>query len=149
MKHGFYKNLNTTFFVLLAIGSAASIADNYRWINQQGEPVYSDRPPPAGVDVEVVKTQSMPRNTAVEDESAALETDSGANTGSTAPGNPATNPGTTNAALCEQAKMNLLVLDGPDAVNVRNDQGNVVELSSSEREIARRTAQAKIDIYCT
>ncbi|MBT5005843.1 MAG: DUF4124 domain-containing protein, partial [Halieaceae bacterium] len=40
--------------------SAYSLADtiHYRWLNERGFTVYSDRPPPEGVNYEVVSSES-------------------------------------------------------------------------------------------
>ncbi len=49
----------TAVISLLALAHNAS-AQNvyYRWMDDRGNPVHSDRPPPQGVDYEVVKTGS-------------------------------------------------------------------------------------------
>ena len=46
--------------LLLVLGTVNSSAqtNHYRWVNAQGETVFSDRPPPAGIDYEVVSTIS-------------------------------------------------------------------------------------------
>ena len=50
---------------------------HYRWLNDRGEPVYSDRPPPQGVEYEVMSTtSSFKRAVSAEEGAVPLETES-------------------------------------------------------------------------
>ncbi len=120
---------------------------HYKWVNERGEPVYSDRPPPKGVDYEVVSTQSSFKRIVSGDEGAVpLETDPRV-------GNEFEQVNTRqkskkNPELCQRAKTNLDALTTSDQVKVRNAQGEVRMLSPEEMEIERQTARAQIDVYC-
>jgi hypothetical protein len=143
LKSSFRNNLSAAMLLLVATGSIESVADNnqYRWENSRGEAVFSDRPPPNGIDYEVVGSQSTLNRVVSEDEGADP-------LGVNPVDNSDKERNAENLALCEGAKMNLAALAGTNKVSVRNDQGEVVELSPEGREIARQTAEAKIDIYC-
>ena len=129
--------------------SAPGLASSthYKWINERGEPVYSDRPPPKGVDYEVVSTQSSFKRIVSGDEGAVpLETESRV-------GNEFDQVNTQqkskkNPELCQRAKTNLEALTTSDQVKVRNAQGEVRTLSPEEMEVERQTARAQIDVYC-
>jgi len=151
LKHGFRKNLGAALLLVMAVGSIESVADSnhYRWINSRGEPVFSDRPPPKGVDYEVISTRSTLKRVVSADEGAVpLEVNPSASNEFDAVDSAEEGRSKKNTALCERAKMNLLALEGDNKVSVRNEQGEVSELSPEAREIARQTAKATIDIYC-
>jgi hypothetical protein len=119
----------------------ASETNHYRWSNERGEPIYSDRPPPKGTDYEVISSSSrLKRSVSAEEGAVPPELTPEAADGS--------GGSKKNTGLCEKAKMNLLSLQGTHKVSVRDDQGQVRELSPQEREIAKQTAQATIDMYC-
>jgi len=151
LKHDFRKNLNAALLLVMAIGSVESVADSnhYRWINSRGEPVYSDRPPPKGVDYEVISTQSTLKRVVSGDEGAVpLEVNPSASNDFDPVDSAEEGRSKKNSALCERAKMNLVALEAPRKATVRNDQGEQRELSPQEREVAKQTAKAQIDAYC-
>jgi hypothetical protein len=53
-----------------------------------------------------------------------------------------------NSELCEQAKMNLISLEAKRTLNIRNDKGELKELTPAEREVALQVATAQKDVYC-
>ena len=58
MKQVYRYSVNALLVLLLTAGSLAAVAatNYYRWIDERGNTIHSDRPPPAGVDYEVVRT---------------------------------------------------------------------------------------------
>jgi hypothetical protein len=138
--------------VLVATGTwAAQVAAgdvHYRWLNDRGQPVYSDRPPPQGVDYEVVSTSSTFKRAVSADEGAVpLEVESRVgnefeqiNTADKGPGK--------NPELCARARQDLEALTSADQVKVRNDQGEVRLLSPEEMQIERVRAQEQVKVYC-
>jgi hypothetical protein len=140
----------TTSLLLLFANSAVCDADSthYTWRNERGQPVYSDRPPPKGVDYEVISSSSTFKRVVSGEEGAVpLETDP-------SPSNQFDQVKKTesntrkNPELCQRAKNNLEALTSSDQVKVRNNQGEVRMLSPAEMEIERQTARAQESVYC-
>jgi hypothetical protein len=130
-------------------GMLAAETDHYRWLNERGQPVYSDRPPPKGVNYEVISSSSNLKRVVSADEGAVpLETKSSVGNQFDSVSNSKERPSTKNTELCTRATMNLIALESEGTINVRNDQGEVKALSPQEREIARQTAKAQKGIYC-
>jgi hypothetical protein len=138
-------------FSLLLGGSMASSAGSthYRWINDRGEPVFSDRPPPQGVDYEVISTQSSFKRVVPGEEGAVpLEVEPTVGNEFEQVSTAQAGRAKKNIVICEKARANLEVLENSDIVQVRDDQGELRDLSPEEMDIARETAKAKINIYC-
>lgn len=122
-------------------------ATHYKWINERGEPVYSDRPPPKGVDYEVVSTTSSFKRIVDGDEGAVpLETDP--RVGNNFDQVNTAQKSKKNPEMCQRAKTNLESLSSSDQVKVRNDRGEIRMLSPEEMEVERQTARAQISVYC-
>ena len=137
---------------LLALALAWSLpgftgSTHYKWINERGEPVYSDRPPPKGVDYEVVSTQSsFKRIVSGEEGAVPLETD--ARVGNEFDQVNTAKKTKKNSELCQRAKTNLEALTSSDQVKVRDGQGEIRMLTPEEMEVERQTARAQISVYC-
>jgi hypothetical protein len=136
--------------VLLASTSASGAQNNhYRWLNERGRPVYSDRPPPKGVDYEVISTNSARKRMVSADEGAVpAEVDSrvGNEFEEVDPAEAARFQ--KNPVLCDRARTNLDTLDKSDKIKTRNDQGEVRNLTDEEIIVERQTAKAQISVYC-
>jgi len=134
--------------LLAALPSAAGNT-HYRWTDDRGNPVHSDRPPPEGTDYEVVTTgSSLVRK---------VSGDEGAVPPETMPrvGNEfdqidmqAPKEVEKNPEYCERARKNLEALDNATRIRVRNDQGEMRILSDEEREAERIKAQDAIAVHC-
>lgn len=135
--------------LVICFDTVAGSTHYYRWLNDRGQPVHSDRPPPQGVDYEVVSTGSKFRRAVASDEGAVpLET-------TPTPGNQfdqvdteAANRSAKNPELCSKARANLAALDSSEQVQVRNDQGEIRNLNPDEIIVERQTAKAQIGVYC-
>jgi len=121
----------------------------YRWVSSEGTVQLSDRPPPHGIEYEVVSPQTSTSRSV------------GANQG-TVP--PTTRPSVSNPfepradrpvmsqeknpELCRRARDNLFWLENRARVRSRNTQGDLVMLTPEETAEQRREAQRVIDQHC-
>ncbi len=136
---------------LLVSTGPSVLADDahYKWLDERGAVVYSDRPPPKGVDYEVISGGSSLKRVVDGDLGAVpaeIEPSAGNDFEVTDEG--AQDRFEKNKVLCEKAKMNLIALEGAEVLKVRDEQGNVEELSPEAREISLQTTKAQISVYC-
>ena len=138
-------SVSTLLTLLLTAGSLAAVAatNYYRWIDERGNTIHSDRPPPTGVDYEVVRTGAS-----FKDSGASAE-----DTTQSAPENgeaQATNSAKSqkNPELCESAKGNMDALTNSDRVTMRNAKGEVHVLTAEEIEVSIKTTRGQIDAFC-
>jgi len=136
--------------VLLTISSFSASAgtNHYRWLNERGNPVHSDRPPPQGIDYEVITTgSSLIRQ---------VQADEGAVPAEVEPrvGNDFEQVDTQppdiekNPEYCQRARNNLATLDSAPRIRIRNDQGEFRYLSNEEKETERLKAVDAISVHC-
>ena len=140
-----------TLLVLLATTGSQSAGDNnqYRWLDNRGDPVYSDRPPPKGIDYEVVSAgSSLKRVVSAEEGAVPPETEPRVGNEFNQVDGAAGTRTKKNSELCQRAKTNLEALSSSAKVKVRNEQGEVRYLNPEEMEIERQTAQAQVSVYC-
>jgi hypothetical protein len=139
--------VTTALFVLLASYATAD-ETLYRWKNERGNLVNSDRPPPAGVDYEVISIgSSMVRKVDADEGAVPL-------TVKPTPGNDFEQVDTTelkvekNAPYCERAKDNLEQIGSHARIQMRNEQGEPHYLSAEEKAAQKEKAIAAIEAYC-
>lgn len=147
--------------VALAGGNTSSVAEGnyYRWQDDQGNTILSDRPPSEGIQYEVIENSpaldpAALREAPAEAPEGALEgdpqeapTDAGREVGAAV--QPAAVTGQGNAQRCEQARANMEALSNESGpVTVRNKDGGARELSAQELQVQRAATQAQIDVYC-
>ena len=142
--------LCTLIAILLSGMSLNSQADNtyYRWQDERGNPVHSDRPPPEGIDYEVVSTgSSMVRRVTADEGAVPAEIES-------RPGNEFTQVDTANAGIeknpeyCKRAQENLETLTNFARIRIRDDQGEYRYINEEEKEEQRAQAREQIAIHC-
>ena len=122
---------------------------HYRWTNERGATVYSDRPPTFGVDYEVVSSGAGLKRIVDGDEGAVpLEVNPRPDNDFDQIDTRNESASEKNDVLCEKAKMNLIALEGADVVKVRNAEGKLSALSDSERSLAKQNAEAQASVYC-
>ena len=136
--------------LMLVISCTTSAGENvhYRWLDDRGNPVHSDRPPPQGTPYEVVSTQS----------SLIRKVDAGVGA---VPATTEPTPGNTfeqvetkpqgvkkNPEQCQRARQNLETLDTKVNIQIRNDQGELRSLSEEEKEAQRKQAIDTIAVHC-
>ncbi len=138
-----------TFTALVTTGLYAHAEKTYyRWQDDRGNPVHSDRPPPIGTPYEVITTgSSLARQ---------VDGDEGAVPATTEP--TVRNEFTTvdtkpkemqkNAEQCQRAQENLETLNTKVRIQIRNDQGELRPLSEEEKEIQRKQAMDVIAVHC-
>ena len=139
--------LATTALTLMA-SLASAEATLYRWTDARGTPVNSDRPPPAGVEYEVISTSSSMARKVDQDEGAVpLEV-------KPTPSNDFEQVQTNkpriekNPEYCQRARDNLQTLDTTARIRLRNDQGEYRYIDEAEKEEQRDQARATIALHC-
>lgn len=151
VNHRNLRRLNTALCLALAFSCVESGAGEvqYHWVNAQGEVVYSDRPPPAGVDYQVIDTQpGLIYDQPGEPATGESADESVRSSEGDAAGKAENDESLKNAGLCEKAKMNLIALQSQGNLNVSNDEGITRKLSTEDREFAIENARKQIERYC-
>jgi len=139
-----------TLCTLLLAGSATAQAEKvlYRWTDDRGNPVHSDRPPPAGVDYEVISTRSSLVRP-VEGRTGAVPPEVEPRVGNEFdPVNTAAPESEKNPELCQRARDNLQTLEDRPRIRVRNEAGEYYWLDEREKEARRVEAREAISRYC-
>ena len=136
--------------LLLAVPTTAiSGEDYYRWLDERGDPVHSDRPPPKGVDYEVISTGSGLKRIVSADEGAVPPETTPRVGNEFDPVNPrAESRMKKNPELCERAKNDLDALTSGAKVKVRNNQGEFRYLEQEEIQVEQARAREQISVYC-
>ena len=142
---------------LLLAGQGVFANTIYRWVDDNGNPVLSDRPPPAGTlytEVEVnigLRRYPKPANTEQE------TTSDAARAASSAPEQRNMGAASTESvrvvqaepALCEQARDNIFKLETFAQMRVQDDDGTVRFMTDEERDRQLATAYQVRDANCT
>lgn len=133
----------------ITASTSASAAVHYRWLNERGTPMHSDRPPPKGTDYEVISTDSGLKRVVSGNQGAVpLEVKSRVgNEFDSVDGNRPTEV-QKNPELCQRARDNLDALENSENLRMRNDQGEVRKLTPEDIETQRRLAEAQVGVYC-
>jgi hypothetical protein len=132
----------------LFLSTTAAAETFYRWKDERGNPVHSDRPPPKGVDYEVVSTQSSLIRP--------VEGDTGAVPKKITPtaGNDFEPVETKEAMVeknpefCARARQNLETLDSSARIRLRDEQGEYRYLDEEEKQAQRQQALDTIEVHC-
>ena len=141
--------LVVTTVTLALTGLCAHASETYyRWLDERGNPVHSDRPPPKNVDYEVVSTGSSLIRP--------VESDEGAVPLEIKPrvGNEFEQVDTKQARIeknpeyCERARDNLYLLNKVARIRLRDDQGEYRYIDEEEKEIQRQNAIDTIAVHC-
>ena len=137
--------------VLLIISSLSANAgrDYYRWMDERGNPVHSDRPPPKGTDYEVVSTgSSLIRQVDAEEGVVPAEVEPHVGNEFEQVDSRRTETVKKNPEACQRARDNLAQLDSHARIRLRNDQGEVRFLSEEEKAAEREKAMIAIEAFC-
>jgi hypothetical protein len=121
---------------------------HYRWINERGEPVYSDRPPPKGTEYEVVSTDSSLVRRVDAETGAVPRKIEPTVTNDFEPVDTRADVVEKNPEYCARAQENLRLIDISPRIKLRNDQGEVRFLDDDERAVERQKAEEAIEAYC-
>lgn len=148
MKHNCRKQVLTLALIMASIGMAGQVTAGqsvYRWIDQQGNTVVSDRPPPVGVEYEMVNLQGNMMNQVdnpIPAPAPGIASDDEPDEQAPQPGIP------KNPQYCSQAKQNLSNLNTFARIRIQGADGEYRYLTEEEKEDQRRQAQDAIDAYC-
>jgi hypothetical protein len=149
------KRVLRTFALLLAVavptlcGSLANAGQVvYRWMDSQGNPVNSDRPPPVGTEYEVISTNSSMVRAVDADEGAVPLKVKPSPDNQFEPVDTATPKIERNPEYCQRAQENLAALDSKVRIQMRNEQGEVHFLTEEERNVQRQKALDTIKVHC-
>lgn len=128
--------------------SVSAGTNHYRWVDERGDPVHSDRPPPKGVDYEVVSTgSSLVRQ--VKAEEGVVPTEIKPRVGNDFEQVDTAKKGMEkNPEYCERARQNILSLDTHARIRVSNEQGEYHWLTQEEKDAQRLQAEATIATHC-
>jgi len=137
--------------VLLSISGFPTLAGGkyYRWVDETGTTVNSDRPPPAGVKYETISgTSGLMYPEAAEDEAPAPE-EKPAATQEPEIAKSQTRPMLEkNPEYCEQATRNLEALNTSARIRVADGNGGYRYIGEEEKAQQRATAESIIAQHC-
>ena len=147
----------SSVLVLCLQGQPAAASPTYRWVDGNGNPVLSDRPPETGIPYTEVGVDTgfrrYPKPVATEtaepgDQASANSTSTSPNTSSTGAEASPTQVVAADPALCEQAKDNIFKLETFPRMRVQDDDGEVRFMSDEERATQLATAYEVRDANC-
>lgn len=144
----------SSMLVLFLQGQPADASTTYRWVDDNGNPVLSDRPPEAGIPYTEVGVEAgfkrYPKPVANETAGQAPESNVSSSPLSSATGGQSNRVEVVEAqpALCEQAKDNIFKLETFPRMRVRDDDGEVRFMSDEERATQLATAYKVRDANC-
>jgi Domain of unknown function (DUF4124) len=150
------KRTLTLFALVLALalpifsGSFANAAGQvvYRWVDEQGNQVNSDRPPPKGTDYEVISTQSSMVRPVDANEGAVPAEVKPSPDNQFEPVDTSTPRIEKNPEYCQRAQDNLAALDMKVRIQMRDENGEVHFLTDEERDVQRHKALNMIKANC-
>ncbi len=136
--------------LLVALFSIPAVAENtyYRWLDDRGNPVHSDRPPPKGIDYEVVSTgTSLIRQVDAEEGAVPPEVEPRVGNefepASTEPTKVEKNP-----EYCQRARENLETLNKDIRIRMRDENGEYYYLTEEQKAEQKRNADQAIATHC-
>lgn len=136
---------------VIAVGFAsAAWADIYHWIGKDGQSHYSDQPPP-GVDAVLIQPESrefeLPLAPANAEESGEADTALQGGDESAGPDDPE-RTARIRQEQCAKARKRLEEYSGAARMQVRNEDGEVREMSAEERVQAIAHAESDVSNFC-
>jgi hypothetical protein len=135
---------------IVGVSSINAVAgtNHYRWIDERGNPVHSDRAPPKGVDYEVITTgSSLVRQVEAEEGAVPAEVDPRVGN-DFEPVNTKPKGVEKNPEYCKRAQDNFATLNIAPRIRIRNDQGEYHYLTDDEKKAEQTKAQDAIKLYC-
>jgi len=132
----------------LATVSVQAGSTYYRWQDDRGNPVHSDRPPPKGIPYDVISTGSNLIRQVDPEEGAVPPTTEPSVGNDFEQVTKKPEPIKKNPEQCKRAQENLETLNTKVRIQIRNDQGELRPLSEEEKEIQRKQAIDAIAVHC-
>ena len=140
--------LVTTAVIAFGYTSTASGETYYRWVDDRGQPVHSDRPPPKGTEYEVVSTDTSLIRSVEADAGAVPKKVTSTPSNEFEPVETKQVSVEKNPEYCDRAKANLQSLDTSARVRLRDDQGEYRYIDEEEKATQRQLALDAIESYC-
>lgn len=136
--------------LLCLSGASVSAGGNYyRWIDETGTTVSSDRPPPTGTDYDVISSTTNTMHSDAGEEEVAAPNDTPAPARNTEVAKSEVRPMLEkNPEYCDQATQNLETLKTRARVRVPDGNGNYRYLNEEEKAEQRVTAEAIVAQHC-
>jgi hypothetical protein len=132
----------------LVLSTTAAAETFYRWKDERGNPVHSDRPPPKGIEYEVVSTDSTLVRPVEAGKGAVPKKLKPTPSNQFVPIETRPSMVEKNSEQCARARENLAALEADASIRLRNDQGELVEISKEEKEAQRQRALEVIEQHC-
>lgn len=133
----------------LLLGTLSAQAETYyRWIDENGRPVHADRPPPKGIDYEVVRTGSRLKRSVEADEGAVPRTVEPTEGNDFEPMTISRVKIEKNPEYCARARENLEILDAKVRIQMKDENGEVYYLNDEDREFQKERARETIKAHC-
>jgi hypothetical protein len=137
---------------LCLLGAASLHAGEtyYRWLDSQGNPVNSDRPPPAGTDYEVIAVSPNMMRQVTSDQPAEAPAAPAAD-GSGPADNTVTQQKIVmvkNPETCRLARENLHTLNTYARIREPDGQGSLRFINEDEKAVRRKEAETLIEQNC-
>lgn len=121
----------------------------YRWLDDRGNPVYSDRPPPSGIGYEVISSQSSLKRVVSPDQGAVPpEVKPRVGNEFKPVSSRPESEGFKSSEICARARENLEALRNYARLQIRNDQGDMEYIDDEQRLEMMRESEALIQQHC-
>ncbi len=142
-------HIKTLLLLVAVAGNIAAAGETYyRWTDERGNMLHSDRPPPPGVDYEVVSTDSDEIRK-VDGERGAVPLEVNPRVGNefeTYPKEP--RDAKKSPETCRRARENMAALNSGEVIRMRNDQGELRDLSAEDIAYQKRRAEEVMRAHC-
>ena len=139
--------LTTALFALL-VSYATADETIYLWQNEKGNLVNSDRPPPVGIEYEVISTDSSMVRKVDANQGAVPHTSKPTPIDDFGPVDTAALKAEKNALFCEQARANLEQMETHARIRMRNARGELRYLSEKQKAAEQEKTLAVIKAHC-
>ncbi|MEM9257601.1 MAG: DUF4124 domain-containing protein [Pseudomonadota bacterium] len=154
MKRAALPAVLTALCAVLSADLSLAQGTYYRWLDDRGNTVHSDRPPPAGTEYETISTTPSFSYTA-EDEAqpdpapAAENQQMAENAGEPRSSVPKLEEKIVkNPESCQRAQENMAALSTRARIRMRNADGEYYFLSEDDKALQIQRAQDTIDVHC-
>ena len=156
-KPAFIRSIVAPAIGFLLVAMPVSAGTTYRWVDQNGNPVLSDRPPEAGIPYTKVGLDTGFRRYAKPVAPEVAAPDDAATASSPASPSKSSDQVTSDTTvlveadpdLCDRARDNIFKLETFPRMRVRDDSGEVRFMSDEERAEQLATAYEVRDANCT
>ena len=143
------KLLPVSVSVIFTILALPVLGENYyRWIDDKGRPVYSQTPPPKGVDYTVESTTSKAVRK-VSGQEGAVPAETAPTVGNEfVQASRAKQEASKNPDACRRAQDNIAAIDRGVQIKMRDQNGDLKVLSEEETAIQRQKALDTAAVHC-